>query len=120
MHLHNRFIPFGGPFPLLVAFLVAFKQVVPEHRIVLFGMSLASLRTKDAPTLLLSAGSLFYFLEKILYKGTSMVFVVTYYQISLGVFTAWTYLRFFQYRDGLCGDRSETFAFVTFFPEVLQ
>lgn len=120
MHIDKRFETFGGPFPILVAFLVAFKQVVPEHRIILFGMSLASLRTKDAPMLLLSAGSLLYFLEKILFKGTSTVFIVIYYQIFLGVFTAWTYLRFFQYRDGICGDRSETFAFVTFFPEMLQ
>jgi hypothetical protein len=38
----------------------------------------------------------------------------------LGLFFGWIYLRFFQKRGDTYGDFSEGFAFVSFFPEMLQ
>lgn len=52
------------------------------------------------------------------------VFKLVFYAHSLlalsGTLTAWIYLRFYQRRDGGRGDMTESFAFATFFPELMQ
>jgi hypothetical protein len=37
-----------------------------------------------------------------------------------GLLISWVYCRFFKTQDGVRGDRSETFAFASFFPEAAQ
>ncbi|KAF9307467.1 hypothetical protein BGZ74_000026 [Mortierella antarctica] len=37
-----------------------------------------------------------------------------------GLFISWIYSRFFRVQDGIRGDRSESFSFASFFPELLQ
>ena len=37
-----------------------------------------------------------------------------------GFIISWTYLRFVKEQNGVRGDRSEEFSFVSFFPEILK
>jgi len=46
--------------------------------------------------------------------------IVFYNLVNIGWVIGWVYIRFFKYQDGIQGDRSETFAIQTFFPEFLQ
>ena len=50
------------------------------------------------------------------------VVTYTFFWLSLsGTATGWIYLRFYQKKDqGLRGDMAESFAFATFFPEMIQ
>jgi membrane associated rhomboid family serine protease len=45
---------------------------------------------------------------------------VAFYQALFGLLVSWIYIRFYKVQDGIRGDRSETFAFASFFPQVLQ
>lgn len=40
--------------------------------------------------------------------------------ILLGIFYSWLYLRFFQRKGEIVGDLNDTFAFSSFFPEILR
>ena len=48
-------------------------------------------------------------------SGTSQVLLAVY-----GFVMSWVYLRFYQRKDGVKGDSSDTFTFESFFPDPLQ
>jgi len=111
--------PIAGAITLQAAFLVAFKQLVPEHTVSLY-KGLIKVRVKHFPAifLLLNTFSGIVF-------GTDTALLLAWY----GLVTSWVYLRFFKYQPELGtstggmklkGDASETFAFATFFPNALQ
>ncbi|KAF9919447.1 hypothetical protein FBU30_011022 [Linnemannia zychae] len=81
---------------VMAGFLVGFKQLVPEHLVTLWGAF--SVRVKS------------------LLIGSQKHLLMTIY----GMFISWVYSRFFKVQDGVRGDRSETFAFASFFPEAAQ
>lgn len=110
--------PIAGAITLQAAFLVAFKQLVPEHTVSFY--KVVKIRVKHFPAIFLLlntiAGIVF---------GTDTALLLAWY----GLVTTWTYLRFFKYQPELGsstggprlrGDASETFAFATFFPNILQ
>ncbi|KAG8862760.1 hypothetical protein FRB96_000770 [Tulasnella sp. 330] len=106
---------YHGQMGLQAAILVAFTQVIPEHQVQLFGA--LKMRVKQLP---------------MLYVGFSNVMCIIGYQspyilIQWGWLVGWIYLRFYKKTttEGVTtvsgsldtyGDRSETFAFVNWFP----
>ena len=112
--------PITGGITLQATFLVAFKQLVPEHTVtILKGM--VKMRVKHFPALFLLLNSV-----SGLVFGTDTAVLLSW----VGLLTAWTYLRFYKTQldmsssttggRGLKGDASETFAFAMFFPDVMQ
>ncbi|KAI9028959.1 eukaryotic integral membrane protein-domain-containing protein [Phycomyces nitens] len=92
------------------AFLVAFKHLIPEHRISLAG-GLVSIRVKN----LLGVATLVSIICLVAFQA-----IVFYNLVNIGWVIGWIYIRFFKYQDGVRGDHSETFALVTFFPEFIH
>ena len=109
-----------GSVALQGAFLVAFKQLVPEHTVTIL-KGLVKIRVKHFPAIFLAANTLSGFI-----LGTDSALVLAW----AGFFTSWTYLRFFKKQADLSGtstggstikgDASETFAFAYFWPDVVQ
>ncbi|KAH3680066.1 hypothetical protein WICPIJ_008403 [Wickerhamomyces pijperi] len=112
-------IPIDGNLSLLVSFLVVFKQLIPEHSIILFKGTVHA-RVKHLPFATLSLITV-----GCLISGSAVVLL----QSWLGFVVAWSYLRFYQSNvvDPLLpsnsvgiqrsqGDASETFALIHFFP----
>ncbi|KAJ3031859.1 UNVERIFIED_CONTAM: hypothetical protein HDU68_011618 [Siphonaria sp. JEL0065] len=95
----------GGMLGLLSAFLVAFKQAIPEHSLSIAGA--ISIRVKNLPSIAF-ASFLTLFILRIVHVDAFMVFY--------GITVSWIYIRFFKYHDGIRGDRSESFSFGSFFP----
>lgn len=105
---------------LQAAFLVAFKQLVPEHTVTIL-KGVVKIRVKHFPSIFLIANTLSGFL-----LGTDTALVLAW----LGFLTSWTYLRFYKIQADLTGtstggvkirgDASETFAFAYFWPDVVQ
>lgn len=96
------------------AVLVVFKQTLPEHQVHFF-RSLISVRVKHLPVLYISTVTIGFLLKSMtVLDPTTMLLSV------FGLLVSWAYLRFYQTQDGVRGDRSEAFAFTTFFPEQLQ
>lgn len=105
---------------LQAAFLVAFKQLVPEHTVTIL-KGVFKIRVKHFPSIFLVANMLSGLL-----LGTDTAFVLAW----LGFLTSWTYLRFYKTQTDLSGastggvtirgDASETFAFAYFWPDVVQ
>ncbi|KAJ1661132.1 hypothetical protein IWQ61_000002 [Dispira simplex] len=97
--------------PALISGLtVALKQTIPEHKVVLYHR-LGSFRIKYLPLLY------------ILGMGTVALVLKAYascWLLITGVVSAWFYLRFFKYYNGIRGDLSEAFSFATFFPDTVQ
>lgn len=112
--------PISGGVALQAAFLVAFKQLVPEHTVSLF-KGLVKMRVKHFPAIFL----LVYSMSGLL-LGTDAAALSAW----TGLLTSWTYLRFYKKQPDLSGtatgsqslkgDASETFAFATFFPDKMQ
>ncbi|KAI5293383.1 hypothetical protein KEM52_005591 [Ascosphaera acerosa] len=111
-----------GGLPLLSAFLVAFKQLVPEHTVTVL-RGLISMRVKHFPALFLALN----LLGSLLVFRTAACFNLS----ALGLLVSWTYLRFIKRQPGLSGtatsaraairgDAGDTFAFACFFPDRLQ
>lgn len=102
------------------AFLVAFKQLVPEHTVSIY-KGMIKMRVKHFPAVFLALNTL----SGIIF-GTDVALFLAWY----GLLTTWTYLRFYKRQPdisgsttdarGLKGDASETFAFATFFPNAVQ
>lgn len=102
------------------AFLVAFKQLVPEHTVAIF-KGMVRMRVKHFPALFLLLNTLSGFII-----GTDTASVLAWF----GLLTSWTYLRFYKQQPdltgtsntgfGIKGDASETFAFACLFPDVMQ
>lgn len=106
-----------GSITLQAAFLVAFKQLVPEHTVSIY-KGVLKVRVKHFPAIFLLVNTLSGLL---LGTDTALIFA------WLGFLTTWIYLRFYKKQPDLTGantsvkgDASETFAFATFFPNVLQ
>jgi hypothetical protein len=118
--LHISFTAICGGVALQAGFLVAFKQLVPEHTVTIL-KGIIKMRVKHFPALFLLintlSGPLF---------GTDTAVILAW----LGLLTGWTYLRFYKRQPqlsgtstggaGIRGDASETFAFAYFFPDVIQ
>ncbi|KIW16180.1 hypothetical protein PV08_06231 [Exophiala spinifera] len=112
--------PLNGGITLQAAFLVAFKQLVPEHTVSIY-KGMIKMRVKHFPTVFLGVNTI-----SGLILGTDTALILSWY----GLITTWTYLRFYKWQPnlsstspetgGLRGDASETFAFATFFPDVVQ
>lgn len=111
--------PITGAITLQAAFLVAFKQLIPEHTVSLY-KGLVKIRVKHFPAIFLLLNTI----SGIVF-GTDTALLLGWY----GLVTTWTYLRFFKYQPDLGtntgaarlrGDASETFAFATFFPNIMQ
>jgi len=112
--------PITGGISTQAAFLVAFKQLVPEHTVSIY-KGMLKVRVKHFPAVFLALNTL-----SGLILGTNVALFLAWY----GLLTTWTYLRFYKRQPdisgsanngrGLKGDASETFAFATFFPNVVQ
>ncbi|KAK3822149.1 MAG: eukaryotic integral membrane protein-domain-containing protein [Linnemannia gamsii] len=94
---------------VLAGFLVGFKQLVPEHLVTLWGAF--SIRVKTLPMLF----AVFMIVQSLLIRSQTQLLMAIY-----GLLISWVYSRFFKMQDGVRGDRSETFAFASFFPEAAQ
>lgn len=110
----------SGGVALQAAFLVAFKQLVPEHTVAIFN-GLVRMRVKHFPAVFLLVNTVSGLL-----LGTDTAAIFAW----VGLVTTWTYLRFYKRQpdlsststgdQGLKGDASETFAFAAFFPDRIQ
>ncbi|GAA5816155.1 hypothetical protein MFLAVUS_009681 [Mucor flavus] len=108
MYLYR--VQINGMSGVFSAFLVAFKYLIPEHRIAILG-GRVSIRVKN----LLGVATAISIISLVLFKA-----IVFYNLVNIGWVIGWVYIRFFKYQDGIQGDRSETFAIQTFFPEFLH
>ncbi|GAA5875441.1 hypothetical protein JCM8547_004406 [Rhodosporidiobolus lusitaniae] len=104
-------MPYHGLSALQVGFLVAFTQLIPEHQVQVLG-GVVKMRVKSLP---------------MLYVTFSNVACLVGYQspwilIQFGWLVSWFYLRFVKYSESgdFRGDRSETFAFASWFPPLVQ
>ena len=112
--------PITGGITLQAAFLVAFKQLVPEHTVTIL-RGIVKMRVKHFPALFLLVNTLSGVI-----LGTDTATILAW----IGLITSWTYLRFYKRQPdlsssstgghGLKGDASETFAFAMFFPDAAQ
>jgi len=102
-------------------FLVAFKQLVPEHTVAI-AKGLIRMRVKHFPAIFLLANTL----SGVVFGTETALFLAWF-----GFFTAWVYLRFYRTSPSLSsaatgdgsvihGDASDTFAFAYFFPEPIH
>jgi membrane associated rhomboid family serine protease len=101
--LFRRISGIGG---FLCSLSVAFKRVIPEHSITLFRK--LSIRVKYVPSLIILGHFLAYMLGWIL---------VSFYTHTIACIIGWVYMRYYKYQDSVRGDRSETFSFISFFPD---
>ena len=109
-----------GSIAIQAAFLVAFKQLVPEHTVTIL-KGIVKIRVKHFPAIFLTANTISGI---ILFTDTAAVLS------WLGFLTSWTYLRFYKRQPDLSstrtggttlrGDASETFAFAYFWPDVVH
>lgn len=109
-----------GGITIQALFLVAFKQLVPEHTVSIY-KGMIKMRVKHFPAVFLLLNTISGII-----LGTDTALIHAW----LGLITSWTYLRFYKRQpdisgsstdgQGLKGDASETFAFATFFPDVAQ
>jgi len=111
----------NGALALEAAFLVAFKQLVPEHTVSIF-RSLIRIRVKHFPAILVLLNTL---------SGPVLGTDTALFLGWFGFLTSWIYLRFFRLAPSLStsatgegamikGDASDTFAFSHFFPDQVQ
>ena len=119
-NVNNRFTTIQGSISMQAAFLVAFKQLVPEHTVTIL-KGLVQVRVKHFPAVFLATNTISGFVF-----GTDTASVLSW----LGFLTSWTYLRFYKVQPDLSGastggstlrgDASETFAFAYFWPDVVH
>ncbi|KAK3215009.1 hypothetical protein GRF29_19g1961739 [Pseudopithomyces chartarum] len=111
----------SGGIAIQAAFLVSFKQLVPEHTVAI-AKGIIRMRVKHFPAIFLLANTLSGFI-----LGTETAMFLAWF----GFLTAWVYLRFYRVSPSLSsaatgdgsvikGDASDTFAFAHFFPEPLH
>ena len=119
--LSYRETSIDGALALEAAFLVAFKQLVPEHTVSLLNSAIR-IRVKHFPAIFVLlntiSGPLF---------GTDTALFLGWF----GFLTSWIYLRFYRISPtfataetgqgtNIRGDASDTFAFSHFFPDTIQ
>lgn len=112
--------PITGAITLQAAFLVAFKQLVPEHTVSIY-KGMIKMRVKHFPAVFLLLNTVSGIII-----GTDTAMFLSWYAFV----TTWVYLRFFKRQldtdsvgtsgVDMKGDASETFAFATFFPNAIQ
>ncbi|KAI4152294.1 MAG: hypothetical protein LQ340_002988 [Diploschistes diacapsis] len=113
-------ISIQGSISLQAGFLVAFKQLVPEHTVTIL-KGIIKIRVKHFPAIFLIANTI---------SGV-IFFTDTAAALSwLGFLSSWTYLRFYKQQPDLSGtstggstlkgDASETFAFAYFWPDIVH
>jgi membrane associated rhomboid family serine protease len=112
--------PITGGITMQAAYLVAFKQLVPEHTVSVY-KGMIKMRVKHFPAIFLALNTI-----SGLILGTDTALILAW----LGLISSWTYLRFYKRQpevtstsgstSSIRGDASETFAFATFFPDVAQ
>ncbi|KAJ2908282.1 hypothetical protein GGI21_003043 [Coemansia aciculifera] len=95
---------------LVSAFTVGLKQLMPEYSVKLFGGAL-SFRMNELPGVYTLVAPIMFTLLGDL--GSVLL-------VNIGFLEAFVYLRFYRREGSLSGDRSEAFAFATFFPEFVQ
>lgn len=111
----------SGGIAIQAGFLVAFKQLVPEHTVAI-AKGLIRMRVKHFPAIFLLVNTI-----SGIVLGTETAMFLAWF----GFFTAWIYLRFYRISPSLSsaatgdgsiirGDASDTFAFAHFFPEPMQ
>lgn len=115
-----RMVEVQGSIAIQAAFLVAFKQLVPEHTVTIL-KGLVKIRVKHFPAI---------FLIATIISGVVFRTLPVTIQSWLGFLTSWTYLRFYKRQPDfsstntggstLRGDASETFAFAYFWPDVVH
>jgi len=93
-----------------MALLIGLKQVSPEKE---WNFSKLSVRAKQLPFIFLILSVVLSFF--LLSKGSGSLEFGFW-----GLLVGWTYLRYFQYRDGAKGDQTLQFKFSSIFPEVFQ
>ncbi|KAJ5898831.1 hypothetical protein N7495_003575 [Penicillium taxi] len=109
-----------GGVAIQASYLVAFKQLVPEHTVAIL-KGLVKIRVKHFPALFLLLNT-----TSGIVLGTDTAAVLAW----LGILASWSYLRFYKRQPdltgtstnglGIKGDASETFAFACLFPDVMQ
>jgi len=105
---------YHGQMALQTAILVAFTQIIPEHQVQVLGIIKA--RVKSLPMAYLTFSTVMTFI------GFQCPFII----IQFGWLVSWIYLRFYKKNIGdtiggeSYGDRSETFAFVYWFPPFIH
>eukprot|EP00048_Salpingoeca_helianthica_P009509 m.136348 g.136348 ORF g.136348 m.136348 type:complete len:314 (+) comp14886_c1_seq3:47-988(+) len=108
-NLSFLFHHFSGMTALYAAFLVAFKQSYPQVTLRAAGLALEA---RLLPLIFVSVLVVLYAIG--LLRGANVLLA------GYGVFSSWTFLRFFSVRDGAVGDVTEAMAFPDFFPAALQ
>ena len=98
---------------LIFGYLIAFKRAVPEHKVILFKS--ITIRVKVFYIANKYLPSILFLVQFALY----MVGIIrmTFYTTQFGALVSWIYMRYYKVHDGVYGDRSETFSFVSFFPD---
>jgi len=113
--------PIQGLVALEAGFLVALKQLVPEHTVSIFKGAIR-VRIKHFPALFTLANVI---------SGPLLGTDTALWLSLIGFLTSWIYLRFFRITEitsaatggegaTMKGDASDTFAFVAFFPDVMH
>ncbi|KAJ1728204.1 hypothetical protein LPJ61_004160 [Coemansia biformis] len=95
---------------VLSGFTVGLKQLVPEHSIKLL-RGTVSFRVNDLPGVYTLVAPIMFTLLGSL-GGVLLV--------NIGFIVSFVYLRFYKRTGPVKGDRSDAFAFCTFFPELIQ
>ncbi len=116
----SSWVRIQGSVSLQGAFLVAFKQLVPEHTVTIL-KGIIKIRVKHSVSIFLIANTLSGII-----LGTDTALALAW----SGVLVSWIYLRFYKRQPdlsgtntgsvGIKGDASETFAFAYFWPDVIQ
>ncbi|KAI8990444.1 DUF1751-domain-containing protein [Trametes punicea] len=106
---------YHGQMALQIGVLVAFTQIIPEHQVQLFGVLKA--RVKTLPMAYVTFSTVMCII------GFQCPFIV----IQFGWLVSYVWLRFYKKNSGevlsggpAYGDRSETFAFVNWFPPLIH
>ncbi|KAJ1983447.1 hypothetical protein H4R34_001281 [Dimargaris verticillata] len=100
-----------GLFGVVAGLTVAFKQAIPEHRVVLGNRSWLAFRVNYLTSLYVPFTVAILCLLGLYSYACLVVF---------GTIAAWVYLRFVKMYNGTRGDLSDAFAFATFFPDPVQ
>lgn len=116
----RRYKLIHGSISIQAGFLVAFKQLVPEHTVTLL-KGLVKIRVKHFPAIFLAANTLS---AVIFFTDTAALLA------WLGFVSSWSFLRFYRRQPDLSaagtggvtirGDASETFAFAYFWPDIVH
>ncbi|KAK5136001.1 hypothetical protein LTR08_004255 [Meristemomyces frigidus] len=115
--------PIQGLLALSASFLVALKQLTPDHTVSLFKGAI-KLRIKHLPALFTLANII---------SGPLLGTETAFWLSLLGFFTSWIYLRFYRATDinassaatggqgaTMTGDPSDAFSFASFFPDAFH